>query len=88
MKAKSVLYHIVHDGEGRILAMVPAGAVETSGGLQLGWRPLPAINQFVTDVRLTPALARIAPREILDEFVVRSGGNRGTGRLRRRSRKG
>jgi hypothetical protein len=85
MKAKSALYHIVHDGEGRILAMIPAGAVRTSGDLELGWRPVPGINQFVTDVRLTPAHAGMGPRALIDEFVVQPDGNRGTGRLRRRT---
>ena len=64
-------YHIVHDSEGRILALVPAAAFAMRDGIQVGWRPVAGINQFVAEVQLTAAHARMTPQELIEQFQVR-----------------
>lgn len=78
-------YHILHDGEGRILALMPAAATTTRDGVQVGWRPLAGINQFVAEVILSATHARMSSQELLDEYRVRLDANAGKATLLRRS---
>ncbi len=71
MKATKACYHVVYDREGRILALVPVALTVMSDGVQVGWRPVAGLNQFVTEVQLTAAQARVAPQELIDQFQVR-----------------
>ncbi len=84
MKPMRKRYHIVHDSEGRILAMMPVVATELKGGIQVGWRPVAGADQFVAEVQLTATHARMNPQELLDHCLVRLDAKAGTATLRRR----
>ena len=77
-------YYIVHDREGRILALMPAAAAETKDGVQVGWRPLAGVNQFVAEVQLTAAHARLPPQEFIEQYLVRLNAKAGVATLHRR----
>jgi hypothetical protein len=77
-------YHIVHDCEGRILALVPAAMMVMRDGIQVGWRPVAGINQFIAQVQLTAAHARMTPHELIEQCLVRVDGKKGTASLLRR----
>ena len=85
MNAMKTRYHIVHDNEGRILALVPAAAIAMRGGIQVGWRPVAGVNQFVAEVELAAAHARVAPQELIAEFRVHLNAKNGGTRIRRRT---
>ena len=78
-------YHIVHDHEGRILALVPADTLATRDGVQVGWRPVAGINQFVAEVELTAAHARMTPQALIEQFLVRIDKKKGSAVLRHRT---
>ena len=77
--------HVVHDREGRILALAPVGAVEIRNGVQVGWRPVAGLHQFVTEIDLTPEQARVAPYELLEKFQIHIDSKKGTARLQRKA---
>ena len=85
MNAMNKCYYMVHDSEGRILALVPAAAVAARNGVQVGWRPVAGINQFVAEVQLTAAYARMTPQELIEQCVVRLDTKNGTATLHRRT---
>jgi hypothetical protein len=85
MNAMKIRYYFLHDGEGRILAVVPAAGVEIKDGIQVGWRPVAGVNQFVAEVELAAAHARVAPQELIAEFRVHLNGKNGSARIRRRT---
>lgn len=86
MKApRTQRYHIVHDRDGRILALAPAGAVEVRSGVQVGWRPVAGLHQLVTEIDLSPEHARVGPSELLKKFEVRTDAKTGKARLQRRA---
>ncbi|MDR4480824.1 MAG: hypothetical protein R3B37_13905 [Nitrospira sp.] len=85
MKPMRKRYHIVHDSEGRILAMMPVVAAELKDGIRMGWRPLAGAGQFVAEVQLTATHARMNLQELLDHFLVRLDAKAGTVTLRRRT---
>ena len=78
-------YQIVHDAEGRILALMPASALATRDGVQVGWRPVAGINQFVVEVTLTAIHARLPSHELLEAYRVRLDANSGKATLLRRT---
>lgn len=85
MNAMKIRYYILHDSEGRILAVVPAAGVEMKDGIQVGWRPVAGVNQFVAEVELAAAHARVAPQELIAEFRVHLNAKNGGTRIRRRT---
>jgi hypothetical protein len=78
-------YYVLHDNEGRILALVPNAAVSAGHGVQVGWRPVPGVNQFVAEVRLTATYARMAPHELIEQCAVRLDRKNGAATLHRRT---
>jgi hypothetical protein len=78
-------YHIVHDAEGRILALIPAAAPATREGIQAGWRPVAGLNQFVVEVTLTATHARMPSHELLEAYRVRLDAKSGKAALVRRT---
>jgi hypothetical protein len=85
VNAMKTIYYVLHDNEGRILALVPKAADSAGHGLQLGWRPVPGVNQFVAEVRLTAAYARMAPHELIEQCAVRLDRKHGAATLHRRT---
>ncbi len=78
-------YYVVHDSEGRILALVPKAAVAARHGVQVGWRPVAGINQFIADVQLTAAYARMTPHELIEQCAIRLDTKNGAATLHRRT---
>ena len=85
MNAMKTGYYVVHDNEGRILALVPKAAVAAKHGVQVGWRPVAGINQFVAEVQLTATYARMTPHELIEQCAVRLDAKNGTATLHRRT---
>lgn len=85
MNAMKRCYYIVHDSEGRILALVPTAAVEARNGVQVGWRLVAGLNQFVAEVQLTAAYARMTPQELIEQCLIRLDTKKGIATLYRRT---
>lgn len=69
--------YVVHDRAGRILAVAPITAVQPSKGMNLGWRPVAARNQIVTEIELSGEHAKLPLHELL-AFKIKTDRRSGT----------
>jgi hypothetical protein len=74
--------HVVHDGSGRILALVDAAELDDGKGGRLGQTPVPGEGQGTVRLRLTSEHLADGPVGLLARFEVDLGGE--TPSLRRR----
>lgn len=72
---RSPRHYVLHDDQGRILALAPAEPVRQPGGAQLDWRPLPGPGQHLAEVQLDGDLADLGLNEILASFHVERRGS-------------
>jgi hypothetical protein len=76
-------YFVLHDIEGRILALAPVGTVQSANGVKLGWRPVPGLQQMLTEIDLTPEMMKLDVREVLGSFRVQVDSRNGKAQLKR-----
>ena len=62
--------HILHDGDGRILALAPADAVSDGDGSTRGVVPVPADGQFAVRLTLTEEHAAVGPVALVRDYQV------------------
>lgn len=62
--------HIVHDGDGRILAVAPAGPISGDDGSTRGVTPVAAEGQFALRLTLTEEHAAVGPGALIRDFEV------------------
>jgi hypothetical protein len=76
-------FYVVHDEQGRILAIAPVALQQVSERVRLGCRPLPGPGQKVVELVLDHEHASLRPHELL-EFEVALHPQTGNPQLRRR----
>lgn len=74
MNTKSARYYVVHSRAGRILAVAPISVGQSREGVEMGWRPVAAHNQIVTEIELTGEQAKLALHELLAFELKTEGG--------------
>lgn len=62
--------YVVHDEQGRILALAPIVEEQVNERVRIGYRPVPSPHQKVTEVELTDERAGLAAHELLDLEVA------------------
>jgi hypothetical protein len=62
--------HIVHDADGRILALAPADPISVDGGPARGLTPVPAEGQFALRLTLTEEHTVAGPVALIRQFEV------------------
>ena len=62
--------YVVHDEHGRILALAPVVSEQTNERVRLGYRPVPAPNQKVSEVELSEEHSAFLPHELLELEVA------------------
>ena len=74
--------HVVHDADGRLLAIAPAAGTLTEAGVELGVVPVPKQGQFATRLTLADEHHAAGPVALLRDFEIDVSA--GEPRLRRR----
>jgi hypothetical protein len=76
--------HVVHDADGRLLAIAPAAGTLSEAGVELGVVPVPKPGQFAARLTLTDEHHTVGPVALLRDFEIDMSA--GSPRLRPRRR--
>lgn len=85
MNTVSTRCYIVHDRAGRVLAIAPITATQTADGMNLGWRPVAAANQVVSEIELSAEHAKLPLHELL-AFELKTDPRSGAPSLRAKAK--
>ncbi len=75
--------HVVHDADGRILAIAPASPAVDGTGVRRGVTPVPAHGQFALRVTLTAEHVEAGPVALVRDFEIDVSATRPSLRPRR-----
>ncbi len=62
--------YLLHNEEGRILAIAPIATVRTNDGVECGFRPVPKAHQTLAEVNLEGEHAELSLADLLQFEVV------------------
>ena len=66
-------HYVVHDRQGRILALAPVTAPPLAGEVRTDWRPMPVAGQRVVEIDLEPAQLALGLDVVIVTFRVDTG---------------